>query len=94
MGTVQSGVPLALTINVLHADADCAPAAGVQVDIWHCSAQGLYSDEQSNSTAGEQFLRGYQITDANGAVQFKTIYPGLVQRPDDPRSRARAHRQR
>jgi protocatechuate 3,4-dioxygenase beta subunit len=27
-------------------------------------------------TTGQKFLRGYQITDSNGAVQFTTIYPG------------------
>ena len=37
---------------------------------------GLYSDEAVNGTVGKQFLRGYQVTDANGAVQFQTIYPG------------------
>jgi intradiol ring-cleaving dioxygenase-like protein len=48
----------------------------VQVDVWHCDAGGLYSDEAANNTVGKKFLRGYQITDANGAVQFTTIYPG------------------
>jgi len=75
-GSVRPGVPLTLRINVLRADAGCAPAAGVQVDIWHCDASGLYSDEAANNTVGEKFLRGYQITDSNGAVQFTTIYPG------------------
>ena len=27
-------------------------------------------------TTGQKFLRGYQITDSNGSVQFTTIYPG------------------
>jgi protocatechuate 3,4-dioxygenase beta subunit len=27
-------------------------------------------------TAGQKFLRGYQITDANGVVEFTTVYPG------------------
>jgi protocatechuate 3,4-dioxygenase beta subunit len=72
----QAGVPLALTLNVLRADAGCAPAAGVQVDIWHCSAGGVYSDFAAEGTAGETWLRGFQVTDVNGAVQFQTIYPG------------------
>lgn len=75
-GAVMPGVPLALAITVLRADADCVPAVGVQVDVWHCSAGGLYSDESSNGTTGQAFLRGYQTTDANGAVQFRTVYPG------------------
>jgi hypothetical protein len=27
-------------------------------------------------TTGQNFLRGYQLTDANGEVNFTTIYPG------------------
>jgi protocatechuate 3,4-dioxygenase beta subunit len=75
-GSVKPGVPLQLNINVLHTDDSCAPAAGVQVDVWHCDAGGLYSDEAANGTVGKKFLRGYQVTDANGAVRFTTIYPG------------------
>ena len=75
-GSVRPGVPLTLRLNVLRADAGCAPAAGVQVDVWHCDAGGLYSDEAANNTVGKKFLRGYQITDGNGAAQFTTIYPG------------------
>ena len=75
-GSVRPGVPLRLVINVLRADDNCAPASGVQVDIWHCDAGGLYSDEAANGTVGRKFLRGYQVTDANGSVTFLTIYPG------------------
>jgi len=75
-GSIAAGVPLQLTINVHRADADCAPAAGVRVDVWHASAAGVYSDETANGTVGKKFCRGYQVTDANGAVRFTTIYPG------------------
>jgi protocatechuate 3,4-dioxygenase beta subunit len=51
------------------------------VDVWHCDALGVYSDVQdpSNQTTGRKFLRGYQITDANGLATFTTIYPGWYQ---------------
>ena len=75
-GTVQTGVPLRLNINVLQADAACAPGVGVQVDVWHAGAAGLYSDEAANGTSGKKYLRGYQVTDTNGAVSFITVYPG------------------
>jgi protocatechuate 3,4-dioxygenase beta subunit len=45
------------------------------VDIWHCDASGIYSDVQG-VTSGQNFLRGYQVTDANGRASFTTIYPG------------------
>lgn len=53
------------------------------MDIWQCDALGIYSDVQDNNelfdTSGKKFLRGYQVTDANGTVQFSTIYPGCYQ---------------
>ncbi|MGH8809572.1 MAG: intradiol ring-cleavage dioxygenase [Noviherbaspirillum sp.] len=78
-GTVRTGVPLALTLHVLAVNAGgCAPLAGATVDVWHCDANGLYSDvaDPRFDTTGKKFLRGYQITDASGTVRFQTIYPG------------------
>jgi len=72
----QTGVPLTLNIHIYDAENSCKAMAGVQVDIWHCNAYGVYSDEAVESTSSETFLRGYQITDANGLVTFKTIFPG------------------
>jgi len=77
--SVQEGLPLMLNINVASVgDNSCTPLEGAQVDIWHCDAQGHYSgvSDPGFDTSGQQFLRGYQLTDANGAVQFQTIYPG------------------
>src|SRR5207248_9185299 len=72
---VQSGVPLALTLNVSsYNNGTCSPVAGAQVHIWHCNAQGIYSDVQGYTS--ENFLRGYQLTDSNGQVTFTTVYPG------------------
>lgn len=75
-GSVQAGVPLRLTITVLDLDNGCAPVPGAAVDIWHANAEGRYSDVSANGTVGRKYLRGYQVTDANGAVQFTTVYPG------------------
>jgi uncharacterized protein (TIGR03437 family) len=76
-GSISPGVLLALTINVHQVtSAGCSPLAGAQVDIWHCDAAGIYSDEAANNSVGRKFLRGYQISDDSGAVQFITIYPG------------------
>ncbi len=72
----QSGVPLALDLYVYRSDDSCEPEQGAVVDIWHCNASGLYSDEAANHTSGETWLRGYQETDSAGHVSFTTIYPG------------------
>ncbi len=71
----QSGVPLTLDLYVYRSDDSCEPEQGAVVDIWHCNASGLYSDEASNGTSGQIWLRGYQETDAAGHVAFTTIYP-------------------
>jgi protocatechuate 3,4-dioxygenase beta subunit len=78
-GNVKDGLPLALTINVAQiSGSGCAPLSNASVDIWHCDAQGSYSDvnDGRSSTVGQQFLRGFQTTDANGVARFTTIYPG------------------
>lgn len=79
-GSVRDGAPFELTFNVSQlAKGACAPLAGAVVDVWHCDAQGVYSDVRDPTffdTRGKKFLRGYQVTDASGRATFKTIYPG------------------
>jgi len=73
----REGVPLELGIRVFSVEnGACAPLTGAVVDIWHCDADGAYSGVAANGTDGQQFLRGLQRTDENGAVTFTTIYPG------------------
>ena len=78
---MKKGVPLQLTLRVSEISSNnCTLSNGAIVDIWLCDALGIYSDVQDNNelfdTSGKKFLRGYQVTDANGTVQFSTIYPG------------------
>jgi protocatechuate 3,4-dioxygenase beta subunit len=72
----QTGIPLVLTVTVIDTENGCVPYANAQVDIWHCNAAGVYSDEESEGTDTESWLRGYQLTDVNGRVTFTTIIPG------------------
>jgi protocatechuate 3,4-dioxygenase beta subunit len=77
---VIHGTPLVLQLTVSRVtDGSCVPLAGALVDVWHADALGVYSDEQALSSAGERFLRGYQVTDRTGTVRFTTIYPGWYQ---------------
>jgi len=71
----QPGVPLALSIKLVNART-CMPLAGAAVDIWSASHTGKYTDETEEGTIGLKFFRGVQITDPQGMVHFKTIYPG------------------
>jgi protocatechuate 3,4-dioxygenase beta subunit len=78
-GSIRAGAVLALTFNVSRASSSaCEPLAGAIVDVWHCDAEGAYSDVSDGgfNTVGQKFLRGYQVTDNDGVAQFTTIYPG------------------
>jgi protocatechuate 3,4-dioxygenase beta subunit len=82
----RAGTPLTLTLQVLDVASACAPVVGARVIIWHCDANGVYSEYDSamNSDPAENdigststtYLRGWQTTDATGSVTFTTIYPG------------------
>jgi protocatechuate 3,4-dioxygenase beta subunit len=81
-GSIKEGTPLNLTLYVSQINGSgCTPLAGAQVDVWHCDAAGVYSDasDPGFNTKGQKFLRGYQVTDANGMAKFTTIYPGWYQ---------------
>jgi len=70
-GTAQ-GVPL--TVRLTIRDASCSPLAGYAVYIWHCDREGRYSMYSAGATA-ENYLRGVQVTDDQGVVEFLTIFP-------------------
>lgn len=74
----KTGTLLRLKLKVTGTD-NCLPMANLRVNIWHCDKDGLYSgySQQNNQgQAGLTYLRGYQMTDANGEVNFVTIFPG------------------
>ncbi len=80
-GDVCEGVLLNLIFRVTDISTNaCTPLPNAIVDIWHCDALGVYSGFNDNSanfsTVNQQFLRGYQRTDAVGHAEFLTIYPG------------------
>ncbi len=81
MGEVKEGVPLVLGLRVFAIGNGCEPLANAQVDVWHCDALGAYSGVQDRSfdTTGQNWLRGYQVSDDTGTVQFTTVYPGWYQ---------------
>ena len=78
-GRVSPGATLDLTLALGAPDrGGCTPLRGAVVEIWQCDAAGRYSDVRdfSGSTRGERFLRGNQVTDAEGLARFVTIVPG------------------
>ncbi|WP_337040881.1 dioxygenase family protein [Emticicia sp. 17c] len=77
----RTGTKLTVKITIQNKNNSCAALANALVDIWHCDANGNYSEYggtgmQSTNYTSVHFLRGRQTTDANGLVTFTTIYPG------------------
>jgi protocatechuate 3,4-dioxygenase beta subunit len=89
VGVTADGGLLDLRFTVLDATS-CAPIKDAAVDVWHCDASGVYSGfgsaggaprggpggGGSGATNNLTFLRGTQVSDANGVAVFRTIYPG------------------
>ncbi len=76
----RSGYKMDTKITI-RAAGSCTPLAGAIVDIWHCDAEGNYSEYggtgmQATNYQSLHFLRGRQVTDSNGLVTFTTIFPG------------------
>lgn len=73
----QDGLPLTLRTRVV---SKSAPLAGAAVYVWHCNRDGAYSDYNSRMLGADysarSFLRGVQVTDSEGWVEFQTILPG------------------
>jgi protocatechuate 3,4-dioxygenase beta subunit len=74
----KKGLRLDLRVKVLDRSS-CEPLPHVAVDVWHCAADGHYSGFAREGTSDETFLRGVQLTDADGIAAFRTIYPGWYQ---------------
>ena len=85
----RDGVELQLGMRLI--DDRGEPLPGATVEIWHCDALGQYSGfappERPTLVTAETapretylpdqtFLRGRQVTNPAGMVEFRTIYPG------------------
>lgn len=79
--TVIHGIPLLVGFTIYELTGKTlTPMKGAFIDVWHADAAGAYSDEgnpmNGENTAGQKWLRGYQVIDATGAATFQTIFPG------------------
>ena len=77
----RAGIALLVNLTIVDKTNKCNPLTGAHVDIWHCDKDGNYSEYgnhpmQRTDLTSAHFLRGRQITDANGHVSFLSIYPG------------------
>lgn len=73
--TTAEGVKMTLELTVLDIANGGGAMKGAAVYAWHCDRAGQYS-MYSSAITNENYLRGVQITDANGVVSFTSIIPG------------------
>lgn len=70
------GVPLRLRMRIRDLEGDeLTVPAGAAVYVWHCDREGRYS-MYSPDVERENYLRGVQVVDDEGWVEFTTVYPG------------------
>lgn len=72
---VAEGIATTVRLKVYDLDGDeVTPLAGAAVYLWHCDREGRYS-MYDDEIAEENYLRGVQAADADGAITFTTIFP-------------------
>ncbi|WP_213571050.1 catechol 1,2-dioxygenase [Rhodococcus sp. USK13] len=75
----ERGVPLLFRGTVT--DVDGRPLPGIELDLWHADADGLYSNIHPGIP--DWNLRGRFTTDGDGAFQVRTILPPPYEIPKD-----------
>ncbi len=72
---VARGVATTIALTLLNMnDGDVKPYEGAAIYLWHCDAEGRYS-MYDDEIADENYLRGVQVADAQGKVEFRSIFP-------------------
>ena len=71
--TKAQGQKFQFTLKLVDTDT-LEPLEGLAVYAWHCNRAGEYSMYSANVT-GENYLRGVQVSNANGKVRFRSIFP-------------------
>ena len=79
----REGTRLRLAARVVDSDG-CTPIKDAVFDVWHCDAGGLYSGFEAasrgrgegGSSDASRYLRGAQLTNADGIAELTTVYPG------------------
>lgn len=72
---VAPGVPTTIELRLIDVAGGGGPLRGAAVYLWHCDAAGRYS-LYDDEVASENFLRGVQVSDDEGRLSFRTVFPG------------------
>ena len=78
--SVQAGVPLQLTIRGVRRRPRLRSGRRARRSTSGTRTRRAPTrTSSSNGTVGKKYLRGFQTSDADGAVRFTTVYPGWYQ---------------
>ncbi|MDO9407480.1 hypothetical protein [Patulibacter sp.] len=72
---VAEGVPTTIELRLIDVAGGGGPLKGAAVYLWHCDAAGRYS-LYDGEIASENYLRGVQVSDDEGRLSFRTVFPG------------------
>lgn len=74
------GLPIVISGHVYEGAVGSKPLANSKIEIWHADSSGSYHPNSNGDVTKyktqDLALRGFVVTDANGAYRFTTIYPG------------------
>jgi protocatechuate 3,4-dioxygenase beta subunit len=68
------GVPTTVELTLLDVAGGGGALANAAVYLWHCDREGRYSLYDS-AIADQNYLRGVQVSDKQGKVEFTSIFP-------------------
>lgn len=72
---VAEGVPTTVRLKVYDLEGDDVTILeGAAIYLWHCDRDGSYSMYDGDAV-DQNYLRGVQVADADGMVEFTTIFP-------------------
>jgi len=75
MSGTAEGVPVTVNLTVYDLNGtEVTPLPGAALYLWHCTREGGYS-LYSEGVTDQNFLRGVQEADADGAMTFTTVFP-------------------
>jgi len=65
----QSGLPMQLCLRVI--DASCNPVSGLEVEVWHCDVEGIYSGDTTGSADSRRFSTSFCTGNDSDALKSK-----------------------
>lgn len=65
----QGGLPMQLCLRVI--DNSCEPVSGLEVEVWHCDVEGIYSGDTSGSSDSSGFSSSFCTGNHSEALRSK-----------------------